>query len=322
MNRLIYIQFIAFCLLLVSCNSKTKQVTKSSDAEDFPRELVDFVPNELNPIFSGTNGETWDQHIRERGFILYEDSLYKMWYSGYKGGDNDPKSIGYATSTDGINWTKYPQNPLFSEKWSEDMFVLKMNGIYYMYAEGENYKDALGTNDIAHLLTSSDGIYWQEKGNLIILDTNGDTIPGPYGTPAVLVEDGKWYLFYERNDEAIWLAESTAEPKIWTNVTDEAVLKPGTETYDAGAVATNQVIKYKEKYYMYYHGSSNPDWDKPNSEATWSSNVAMSTDMIHWVKYSGKPVVEGDHSSPILVPDGDKFRLYTMHDQAWLYLPK
>ena len=322
MNRLIYIPFIALCMMLFSCSPRPKHYTKSTAAENFPSELVDFVQYKHNPIFSGTNEETWDQHIRERGYILREDSLYKMWYSGYKGGDYDPKSLGYATSTDGINWTRYPQNPIFSEKWTEDMFVLKVKDTYYMYAEGENYKDALGTNDIAHLLTSTNGIDWQEKGNLIILDTKGDTIPGPYGTSSVLVEDGKWYLFYERNDEAIWLAISSNDPKTWTNVTDEAVLKPGPETYDAGAVAANQVVKYKEKYYMYYHSSSNPDWDKPDAVATWSSNVAVSTDMVHWAKYQGNPIVEGDHSSPILVPEGDKFRLYTMHNQVWLYLPK
>lgn len=314
MNRLIYIPFIAFCLIMFSCSLRPKKETKPAETENFPRELVDFVPYENNPIFGGTNTETWDKHIRERGYILVDDSLYKMWYSGYLGSDNSPKYLGYATSTDGIRWNRYSENPVFSEKWTEDVCVVKDDDLYYMYAEGEN--------DIAHLLISKDGISWQEKGNLVILDTNGDTISGPYGTPALLIDKDKWYLFYERNDEAIWIATCAADPRIWTNVKDEAVLKPGPETYDAGAVATNQVINYKGKYYMYYHGSSNPDWDKPNSEATWSSNVAMSTDLINWVKYSGNPIVEGDHSSPIIVPDGDKFRLYTMHDQVWLYLPK
>ncbi len=322
MNILSYAFLFILSIGLVSCNSRTKQEKKSANAADFPPELVKFVPYKYNPIFSGTDSNTWDQHIRERGYILIDDGIYKMWYSGYKGGDYDPKSLGYATSTDGIVWNRYSQNPIFSKKWTEDMFVLKANDTYYMYAEGENYKDAVGTNDIAHLLTSPDGINWQEKGNLIILTTKGDTIPGPYGTPSVNIENGKWYLFYERNDEAIWLATSSSDPGIWTNIIDEPVLKPGPETYDSGAVAANQVLKYKGKYYMYYHGSSNPDWAKPDAVAIWSSNVAMSTDMVHWVKYPKNPLVEGDHSSPILVPDGNKFRLYTMHDKVWLYLPR
>jgi hypothetical protein len=35
-----------------------------------------------------------------------------MWYSG--GEQYEPNAIGYATSPDGLTWTKYPQNPIFS----------------------------------------------------------------------------------------------------------------------------------------------------------------------------------------------------------------
>jgi beta-1,2-mannobiose phosphorylase / 1,2-beta-oligomannan phosphorylase len=311
MNNIAYVLTLTLFLLLPSC--KQTSASKSFGSGEFAKEMVEFVPYAHNPLFSGTNIESWDKHIRERGFILFEDGIYKMWYTGYIGGDNDPKSLGYATSADGINWTRCPKNPIFSEKWTEDMFVMKHDGKYFMFAEGKN--------DVAHHLTSEDGINWLEQGDLVMLTVKSDTIPGPYGTPSALIENGKWYLFYERNDEAIWLATST-DHITWTNVQDEPVLTKGPGTYDSGAVASNQVVKYKGKYYMYYHGSSDAGWNVPGNSAIWTSNVAMSSDLIHWVKYSKNPIVEGDHSSPILVPDGDKFRLYTMHDKIWLYNPK
>jgi beta-1,2-mannobiose phosphorylase / 1,2-beta-oligomannan phosphorylase len=287
--------------------------TQQQNLADFPAEMVSFKPFENNPVFSGTDTDTWDTHIRERGFILYEEGFYNMWYSGYSGGDNSVKHLGYATSTDGINWTRYPGNPVFDKKWTEDMFVIKSGETYYMYAEGEN--------DIAHMLTSSDGIHWEAQGDLIILETGGDTISAPYGTPTVWIEDGKWYLFYERNDLGIWLA--TSNDKItWTNIQDKPVLEMGPEVYDSGAVAANQVVKYNNKYYLYYHGSTNPNWANPEENALWTSNVAMSTDLINWKKYPGNPLVDGDTSSPILVFDGEKYRLYTMHDKVGLYFPK
>ncbi|MFA7491142.1 MAG: hypothetical protein WCY58_10325 [Mariniphaga sp.] len=193
------------------------------------------------------------------------------------------------------------------------MFVLKYDEIWYMYAEGKN--------DIAHLLTSSDGIHWEKQGNLVILETNGDTIPAPYGTPTVWIEDGKWYLFYERNDLGIWLAIS-GDKLTWINIQDEPVLKMGPEKYDEGAVAANQVIKFKDRYYLFYHGSTNPNWADPDENAEWSSLVAMSVDLINWKKYPGNPLVEGDTSSPILVYDGEQYRLYTMHDKVGIYLPR
>ncbi len=291
------------------CRTKQKPSGQGTDGVKFAGSMVDFAPYEANPVFQGTDAETWDKQIRERGYILVEDGVYKMWYTGYTE-DSETKYLGYATSDDGINWSRYSGNPVFSEKWTEDMFVIKDEGIYHMYAEG--------THDIAHLLISTDGVNWEEQGDLVILDTSGESIPPPYGTPVVWIEHGKWYLFYERNDLGIWLATSE-DKKTWTNVQDEPVIKMGPEAYDEGAVAANQVLKHEGKYYLYYHGSSNPDWADPNANALWTSNVAVSTDLVNWEKYPENPIVEGDHSSPILVFDGEKNRLYTMHDKVWLY---
>ena len=299
-----------FCLLINSCGQKQKRAAKTDVKPEFAKEMVEFVPYEHNPLFSGTDSDTWDRHIRERGFILFDEGIYKMWYTGYSGGDDDTKYLGYAVSEDGINWTRYPENPVFSEKWTEDMFVMKYDDLYFMYAEGKN--------DVAHLLKSSDGIKWEEQGDLVIITVKGDTIPGPYGTPSVLVEDGKWYLFYERNDEGIWLAASK-DHITWINVQDDPVLKKSQGKYDSGAVAANQVFKYKGNYYMYYHGSTDENWNLPGASSVWTSNVAISSDLVNWIKYPNNPVVEGDHSSPVMVYDGKEYRLYTMHDKVCLY---
>jgi hypothetical protein len=219
--------------------------------------------------------------------------------------------LGYATSKDGIQWERYPGNPIFTDNWTEDMIVFKLENKYYMYAEGRK--------DITHYMTSDDGIHWEDQGSLILLTTKGDTIPGPYGTPTVWVEDGKWYLIYERNDEAIWLATST-DKKIWTNVQDEPILKPGPEKYDQGAVAVNQVVKHNNRYYLYYHANPDLGW-AAKGPTPWNSNIAVSGDLIHWKKFESNPIVGGDNSSPITVFDGKQIRLYTMHPEVRLYYP-
>ena len=45
--------------------------------------------------------------------VIWDDEagLFRMWYSG--GEQNEPNAIGYATSPDGSNWTKYAGNPIF-----------------------------------------------------------------------------------------------------------------------------------------------------------------------------------------------------------------
>ncbi len=293
-----------------SCSSKKENTGKASL---FPPELVDFVPYAQNPVFTGTGKDTWDKMIRERGYILKEGDSWKMWYTGYNYDRSKTMHLGYATSNDGIHWERYSENPIFDEYWTEDVFVVRHKGTYYMVAEG--------VDDVAHMLTSSDGIHWQRQGDLDIRKVNGEPIgPGAYGTPTLWIEDDIWYLFYEREDLGIWLATS-ADHKVWTNVQDDPVIEIGPGAYDAKGVALNQIIKYHGRYYGYYHGTPDEDW------ASWNSNVAVSDDLIHWEKYDKNPIVETDsntnnYSSPILVQDGGQYRLYTMHDKVRLYFPR
>jgi beta-1,2-mannobiose phosphorylase / 1,2-beta-oligomannan phosphorylase len=62
------------------------------------------------------------------------------------------KSLGHATSPDGVRWTRYAGNPVFDRLWTEDVFVVKHEGVWQMFAEG--------TNDVAHRLASPDGRRW------------------------------------------------------------------------------------------------------------------------------------------------------------------
>ncbi len=299
---------ITLSLLFAGCMTQCGPAHKeaSDNSGEFPKEMVQFIPYKKNPVFAGTGGPTWDKQIRERGFILKEDSIYHLWYNGYRD-INDEKHLGYAFSSDGFNWTRHPDNPIYSSYWVEDMCVIKVDSLYYMFAEGKD--------DIAHLMTSPDGIHWLEKGDLDIRLTNGKPISkGAYGTPTIWKENGTWYLFYERGDLGIWLATSK-DIKIWTNVQDEPVISMDPETYDKWAVAMNQVIKYKGLYYGYYHASAFGDWRE------WSTNVAVSHDLIHWKKYPGNPIVGNDKSSGILVYDGKLYRLYTMHPEVNVYFP-
>ncbi|MEZ5043899.1 MAG: hypothetical protein R2828_28645 [Saprospiraceae bacterium] len=291
----------------VSEKAPETSLTPGADTSLFPAELVDFQAGTENPVFTGTGEDTWDQQIRERGFILKEEGRYHMWYTGFKKG-GQLLSLGYATSMDGISWTRYNDKPIFEENWTEDMMVLKVDGTYQMFAEGKD--------DIAHRLTSTDRIHWTDHGSLDIRLVNGEPLSeGPYGTPTVWFEDNTWYLFYERNDLGIWLATSD-DLAVWTNVQDDPVIQMGPEAYDKYGLAVNQIIKYKGWYYAYYHGTAFEDWRE------WSTNVAASKDLIHWEKYKGNPILGENKSSGILVADGAPFRLYTMHNEVVVHFPR
>ena len=300
----------ATCLLLLVGTVPASTGPKSAAATDrFPKELVDWVPYEGNPLFSGTGQGTWDREIRERGFILREGDSWRLWFTGYDSTKSEVKSLGYATSPDGLRWTRHPGNPVFDRMWTEDVFVVKHEGVYQMFAEG--------TSDIAHRLTSPDGLRWEDQGRLDIRTRSGSPLSaGAYGTPTVWVEGGTFYLYYERYDKGIWLAKSQ-DLRVWTNVRDEPVIAPGPDAYDRHAVALNQVVRYRGRYYGVYHANADPEWKGP-----WTTCLAVSEDLVRWEKYPGNPVIRSDDSSGILVDDGQRLRLYTMHPAVRLWLPR
>jgi hypothetical protein len=132
----------------------------------------------------------------------------------------------------------------------------------------------------------------------------------------VWIEGSVWYLLYEWGDKAVWLA-ATKDPTslVWVNVRDEPVLSPGPGDYDKDMIAVNQVIRYGGIYYAIYHGSGSGE----AVPRTWNTNIARSTDRVHWTKYRGNPIVANNKSSGILVPSGRAYRLYTMHDRVDLF---
>jgi hypothetical protein len=277
---------------------------RPAGADGFPSELVEFGPVSASPLFSGGGPDAWDRDLRERGWILREGSRWTLWYTG-SNPDRDPfRRVGIATSVDGLNWTRSPANPLVADAWVEDMCVVKRLGRYLMFAEGQN--------DVAHLLESADRVRWEQRGPLEIRLASGGPIPdGPRGTPTAWFERGVWHLFYERMDRGVWLATGV-DGRVFQNVRDEPVLACGPEPYDLHAVAIDQIVKHRGRYYAYYHSSPSADW------ATWQTCIAASDDLVCWEKYVGNPILPVDPAAPkrssaTLVHDGRRHRLYTTH---------
>jgi hypothetical protein len=301
----------ALALAVIDLVGAAAPIRGGDESAEFPPEITRFAPAPENPVFTAGGPGHWDVKIRERGWILREGTSWDLFYTGYDGTREGIKRLGHATSSDGLKWTRDPGNPIYGEHWVEDMMVVKHGDTYYMFAEG--------LDDHAQMLTSNDKIHWTWSGFLDIRKANGDPIaPGPFGTPTAWFENGRWLLLYERYDSGVWLAQST-DLKTFTNSQDAPVLVPGPENYDRKLIALNQIFKYHDRYYACYHGS--PGNSRPS---VWSSNLATSTDLIHWKKFPGNPLrpLSENRSSNLLIDDGKQFRLYTMHDSVWVYFPE
>jgi len=99
-----------------------------------------------DPVFEGTYvGGDWDYNYVSRATVLKNaDDDYEMWYSGGTGSMNH--GIGYATSSDGIHWTRDGDNPIFHKgdgiDWRDSRTycpaVLRDGGSYKMWFAGKD----------------------------------------------------------------------------------------------------------------------------------------------------------------------------------------
>ncbi len=302
MNRIITIALAAIVLCAATMFPGASAAAGGEEARPatpiFPNSLVRVEKTHPKTVFAGRPG-AWDAYLRERSWVMRDGDQWHLWYTGY----NSPKLVarhrlGYATSSDGINWRR-SGDPLLEDTWVEDPMVLRVQGTYFMFSEGEE--------DRAQLMTSKDGIDWQWLGYLDIRKSNGQPIsPGPFGTPTAWYEDGQWWLFYERNDAGVWLARSR-DLKHWVNVDDAPVIRPGPDGYDDSLIAMDQVFRYKNLYYALLHGRSRA------ADSHWISYIAVSDDLRHWYKYWGNPIINyhEDMGSPVIVEDDGRMRIYT-----------
>lgn len=293
-------------LIVVSCTASSTML-QAGDLQTVTGRWIGLTDD---PLFTGRCGQ-WDALIRERGWVMKDGDIWKLWYTGYNK-DLTPvqMKMGYATSPDGIKWTRWSDAPIFDDVWIEDMTVIKRAGRYYMFAEG--------ARDQPQLLESDDGIHWTLTGKLDVRMQDGTPIKaGPHGTPTVFVKDDVWHLFYERYDAGIWLARST-DRKVWTNVTDEPLIVPGPDQYDKLMIAMNQIVQIDGRYVAVLHGTGTPQ--KPRQ---WCTYFAQSDDLLNWTKMPRGPVlpVKDNKSSGMLVHDGATWRLYTLHGRMDLWFP-
>ncbi len=163
------------------------------------------------PVLSPS--EPWEKAVAMCADVMWDRdaNTYRMWYSA---GRSEPDSIGYASSPDGVTWTKTAKNPVFSpdpnNPWEADRtvgcHVEKLGGWYYMFY--------IGFHDIGHaqlgVARSHDGITnWQRlpQNPVVRLGTgkwDNDSCYKPY----TVFDGSKWLLWYggrNKNMEQIGL---------------------------------------------------------------------------------------------------------------------
>jgi predicted GH43/DUF377 family glycosyl hydrolase len=228
------------------------------------------------PILEAAAIGEWDITGVEMPSVIKLDGKYHMWYSNYI-----YTGIGYATSNDGINWTKHADNPVIKPggegTWSNEAYIalptVKFSGgIFHMW-----YFGFRGVNGELGYATSQDGINWVKHSNNPVLNC------GEYGCwdakmvlgSSILIKNGQftmWYAGRNELDDFIGIGyASSSDGTNWEKNLEPVITKNENEVNIWAA----RVLNIGEEYFMWY------------TEGMWGGTrldirFASSTDGIEW----------------------------------------
>lgn len=204
---------------------------------------------------------SWEERVN-RASVCEIDGKWLMWYTGQS---RNNSAIGIATSDDGIRFTRMQQKPILVpsepyEKgsvmnpcvlWDKDEKMFKM-----WYAAGEQFEP-----DVLCYAESKDGVNWERYANNPILEKSNEKYDQcKVGGCDILKENDRYYMFYigyQNVDTArVCMAESNDGIHNWVRSTDNPVISPEKNSWDADAVykPTVALNKQKNKLLMWYNG--------------------------------------------------------------------
>lgn len=147
--------------------------------------------------------------------VMLEDGLYRMWYGcAARGG-----AACYASSPDGIRWTRHRRNPVLGKTprtWDGrgaggQHTVIKVGGRYHMLYKGFGADAPDWT--FYGLAESKDGIRWKKKGKVVIPEPElGETTV--FKNLFAFEADGRYYLAHTMAEQLslfLWHSEDGRE---------------------------------------------------------------------------------------------------------------
>jgi len=315
-NTVLYLVLISILLLGFSA-------IPTASAE--PLDPQPWEKSEFNPIVDLGVPGSWDDAGVFWPTVIFENGIYKMWYTGTNG--TLPWKIGYATSTDGLTWTKYSGNPVMdagaTDTWDDDAvaapIVINDNGVYKMWYQGLDFPYwRIG------YAVSNDGINWVKHNTNPVLDL------GPAGSwddfyvsvPKVVYDGSTYKMWYTGNDYPYYRIGMATSPDgiSWTKYSGNPVLSGPLVRWSG--VTGGSVIFDGEDYHLWYSLDNTTGPGGPVE--IW---YAVSSDGVSWINYYNEPVLEvgdaGDWDDTVLkVPHimiefGSVKMWYSGHDGSY-----
>lgn len=214
-----------------------------------------------NPVLSTGAAGSWDSAMAIVPCVVKDNSTYKMWYGGY---DGSVMKIGYATSTDCTNWTKYAGNPVLglggAGAW-DDVYVypasvILENGTFKMWYGGYD-----GVNSRLGFATSTDGTNWTKYASNPVLGIGANGAWDDLHVTHLSVQNvsGKYQGWYGGNNGFNWgIGYATSSDGLaWTKHAGNPVMARNGNGWEKHDNMDPVVIYDASGYRMWYIGVDN-----------------------------------------------------------------
>ncbi len=286
------------------------------------------IMNNGNGILKG-GGSDWDKYIIDEVVVEHNGTYYMYYTAGttispvLKYALQDPYHIGVATSTDGVNWTRYSGNPVVRSRvdsydYTNVMYpvVIVENGTFHMYYAGN--KGNSGSSSLQDIsicyANSTDGINFTKYSKNPVL-THGspqtawnglDVRPGSIGRDF----DGKLRMYIKAvgvNQPSNLGVVTSTDYLNWSYVVNKAIYAAAPTSWEWSATNYNHLEMKNGTYRIWTHANK-PDW-----EIGW----IWSPDGLNWSD-SGAPIIkpkagtiyEKFLDNPHCIEMADHYRLY------------
>ncbi|HNP17553.1 MAG TPA: T9SS type A sorting domain-containing protein [Fulvivirga sp.] len=275
-------------------------------------------------------------------WVMKEGSTYKMWYTC--GGINYPTDtllrsrLCYATSIDGVNWTKYSENPILDVSYTGEWDSLGVetasviidnlaptNERYKMWYAGQYFNSY--RYDIGYAV-SPDGMNWTKHTGPVMEVGDATQWDNGFLEGPSVIKDGNsykmWYCGYDAviddngtDGHANVGYATSSDGIIWEKYAGNPVLTTDINAWDGVSVQDPHVIKQDGMYYMWYGGN---DVDGYGQKV----GYAWSSDGINWTKSPLNPVMKNGNTGEwdantasfpsVIIDDGTYKMWYTGKD--------
>ncbi|MCX6583584.1 MAG: protein kinase [Candidatus Aminicenantes bacterium] len=244
--------------------------------------------------------------------IIGGGKKYEMWYSGKPGNADTPGGgIGYAISSDGIQWERDKNNPIiphgeigsFNQFESGQPYVVHDGQYFHMLFSGSTRTDKSLEYHIGY--SRFENIAKWTKNNIeeVILDNGKIKFPGP------ILYMGDYYKMWFSENDAIYYARTTVEGQSILKMerySDRHVLTKGNPgDWDQDCVIIGSVLFESGKFRMWYTGKSGGES---------RIGYATSGDGITWNKYPVNPVYDDQdvtlEMNPCVIHDSSGYKMY------------